>query len=776
MIKCSNKSKDHMLTVTAAVWITFKKDGIAYSENRSVSVVLTQENIASSTRCVYSTISSALTVMEDDNPTYDFKRVPSLDLIALARRMTVDSVPRIIKTMTLEGDSSPILVIEGELAPRSDNSSGRKKNETDANSKERRCSVYFIPRDHEIANGVTTDSHPYLAANFESDRVDVLKKKRAAKTTSSPSNATTDQIVKDKNPVSSFAARKKIDGNQHVSKPSSKLADSEKPEPTERKRKPSSPTIVTSGEKNGATLHQRASETTLATVREKTTFETGIFETRERDVEQPKTETRDRHPIASVRPIERSKSSSSRYDENNEQRTLDHAKSKSESHHAKKRKRTTSTSSCNDASATISKNQTFKDEHRASSSPATARKKTIDSEHRSKASKPADNETTGPRIEKRKSATTEKNSSLQQPGETFDPPELKTGRVVANADDRSASVRPDSKSRHQDDENDKRRDSTTSGDGATKKRKLSSIAPTIDSTEKPASSSVAVETLDDARHHQRDNDRAPSKLADEEKPDPSPVDERKKNSPSSSPRIEEKERTSFSKSKETGVKTSSEQPVRCDDDAPISTTNSSNDLQDSQETSAAIASIVVVGDEIELDYDEDVALPSERCPKTPTRPTSSDASVDGTIANACTLISDTSSSEDEDDDDEKRTAPLPGLARIFHHPKLNVETLSSVETCREKRRETEDSDVGSMPPPKEIHFEIKPSLLRRRKGKNVRSNGGARRRLLVRGNNKGDPERFQTFQARVYARAHRSRSMLLFLRNEPPFYFISHWA
>ena len=711
MIKCSNKSKDHMLTVTAAVWITFKKDGIAYSENRSVSVVLTQDNIASSTRCVYSTISSALTVMEDDNPTYDFKRVPSLDLIALARRMTVDSVPRIVKTMTLEGDSSPILVIEGELAPRSDNSSGRKKNETDANSKERRCSVYFIPRDHEIANGVTTDSHPYLAANFESDRVDVLKKKRAAtKTTSSPSNATTDQIVKDKNPVSSFAARKKIDGNQHVSKPSSKLADSEKPEPTERKRKPSSPTIVTSGEKNGATLHQRASETTLATVREKTTFETGIFETRERDVEQPKTETRDRHPIASVRPIERSKSSSSRYDENNEQRTLDHAKSKSESHHAKKRKRTTSTSSCNDASATISKNQTFKDEHRASSSSSTARKKTIDSEHRSKASKPADNETTGPRIEKRKSATTEKNSSLQQPGETFDPLELKTGRVVANADDRSASVRPDSKSRHQDDENDKRRDSTTSGDGATKKRKLSSIAPTIDSTEKPASSSVAVETLDDARHHQRDNDRTPSKLADEEKPDPSPVDERKKNSPSSSPRMEEKERTSFSKSKGTGVKTSSEQPVRCDDDAPISTTNSSNDLQDSQETSAAIASIVVVGDEIELDYDEDVALPSEPCPKTPTRPTSSDASVDGTIANACTLISDTSSSEDEDDDDEKRTAPLPGLARIFHHPKLNVETLCSVETCREKRRETEDSDVGSMPPPKEIHFEIKPVI------------------------------------------------------------------
>ena len=161
-----------MLTVTATVSITFKKDGIAFSENRSVNVVLTQENIASSTHCIYSTMSSMLTVMEDDNPTYEFKRVPSLDLIAWTRRMTV-SMPKVIKTMTLEGDSSPILALESELAPRSD--SGRKKNEADDNSKERHSS-YFIPRDHEIRHGVTIDSHPYLAANFEVDPVDIFKK------------------------------------------------------------------------------------------------------------------------------------------------------------------------------------------------------------------------------------------------------------------------------------------------------------------------------------------------------------------------------------------------------------------------------------------------------------------------------------------------------------------------------------------------------------------------------------------------------------------------
>ena len=55
-IKYLNKSKDHMLTVTATVSITFKKDGIAFSVNRSVNVVLTQENIASSTHYIYSTI------------------------------------------------------------------------------------------------------------------------------------------------------------------------------------------------------------------------------------------------------------------------------------------------------------------------------------------------------------------------------------------------------------------------------------------------------------------------------------------------------------------------------------------------------------------------------------------------------------------------------------------------------------------------------------------------------------------------------------------------
>ena len=90
---------------------------------------------------------------------------------------------------------------------------------------------------------------------------------------------------------------------------------------------------------------------------------------------------------------------------------------------------------------------------------------------------------------------------------------------------------------------------------------------------------------------------------------------------------------------------------------------------------------------------------------------SADASVDRIIANARTSISDTTSSSDDDDDDdedEKRAGPLPGIARIVH-PKLNVETLCSVETRREKRpSETEDSNVGAMPPPKEIHFEIKP--------------------------------------------------------------------
>ena len=720
MIKCSNKWKDHMLTVTAAVWVTFKKDGIACSENRSVSIVLTQENIASSTRCIYSTISSMLTVTEDDNPTYDFKRVLSLDLIAVGRRMTFDSVPRIIKTMILEDDfSNAILVIEGELAPRSDNS-GRKKSETDVDNKERRSSSFFIPRDHEITTGVTTDSHPYLAANFESDRVDVLKKKRSTRTAVNSSSSTVDQIVKDRNPASSFAAKKKIDANQQPGKASCKLASSEKPEPTERKKKPSFPTTVTSGEKNVATS-QQPNETTTSTVREKTTFEPDIFEVKERDVERA--ETRDRHSIANSRPIERSKSSP-RHDKNHEHVvSLDSTNSKSESNHAKKRKRTISTSSYNDASNAISKNPTIKDKNCASSS-YTARKKTFDDDdRRSKPSKPA--------AEERKSATTKKNGSLQQPCETFDPPEQqRIGQIVANTNDRSASVRPaySSKSRDQDGEkNDERCDSTTtkSEDVATKKRKLSNGVPTSDSIKKPAPSSTVVEKTDNVRHlHQRDNGEASSKLADDEKTGRMhAVDERKKKSPSNTPKTEENERASFSKSKGNDVKQPSERAknVRCEDDTSISTKRSKE--KDSEETRAAIASIrpiiVLAGDEIiDLDYDEDVItnddLPNDRCPRTPTRPTP-DASVDRIIANARTSISDTTSSSDDDDDDddedEKGAGPLPGIARIVH-PKLNVETLCSVETRREKRpSETEDSNVGAMPPPKEIHFELKPVVV-----------------------------------------------------------------
>ena len=43
-----NKLKDSVLTITATVNVTFKKDGTAFSVNRSVNVLLTQENIASS--------------------------------------------------------------------------------------------------------------------------------------------------------------------------------------------------------------------------------------------------------------------------------------------------------------------------------------------------------------------------------------------------------------------------------------------------------------------------------------------------------------------------------------------------------------------------------------------------------------------------------------------------------------------------------------------------------------------------------------------------------
>ena len=107
-----------------------------------------------------------------------------------------------------------------------------------------------------------------------------------------------------------------------------------------------------------------------------------------------------------------------------------------------KRKRTSSTSSNNDTSG-ISKNST-KDKNPVSSSAS----KKIDSNHHSKASKLVDNEKTELQVEEQKSATTKKNgATLQQPGETSDPPELKIVQIATKMDDHSASARPDSKSR-----------------------------------------------------------------------------------------------------------------------------------------------------------------------------------------------------------------------------------------------------------------------------------------------------------------------------------------
>ena len=154
---------DAVIMVTALCEPTYTDltTGHVHAIRRSVNIVLTEDNLSSATITIFNNLQNLLNTIEqntEQNTNHQFNNLQSLILSASILKQKQFIQPKYIKNFTFNPKYESLLVA---VQTRMHTKIGSKRKAASSTIEDDEDAL-FIPRNSEIAKGITTESHPYL--------------------------------------------------------------------------------------------------------------------------------------------------------------------------------------------------------------------------------------------------------------------------------------------------------------------------------------------------------------------------------------------------------------------------------------------------------------------------------------------------------------------------------------------------------------------------------------------------------------------------------------